>query len=120
VDDDDGVRSLARRAFETRGFRVLESRSGSDALDLFDKNASGLDLILLDVTMPGVNGIEVALPIRAGGSQIPILLSSGYDVETSEIASISRSFVLEKPYDVRRLYELTEQALGANDEAAEP
>ena len=103
VDDDNGVQLLARRALSAKGFGVIVASSGADALRLFEQHGSTLDLILMDVTMPHMSGIEALKQIRATGSDVPVLLSSGYSVDL--ISSDSPEFFayLQKPYDLPQL-----------------
>ncbi len=103
VDDDEGVRSVAQRALSGRGYRVIGAADGAEGLRVFEQHADDIDLILLDVTMPELNGFEVLKRIRATGNRVPILLSSGYDVHESEVDLKELSGFLEKPYDVTRL-----------------
>jgi signal transduction histidine kinase/CheY-like chemotaxis protein len=103
VDDDSGVQSLVRRALGMRGFGVIAASSGEDGLRLFEQHRGELSLILMDVTMPQMSGIEALKRIRATGSNIPVVLSSGYNVEVIGDDSPKFSGYLQKPYDVSEL-----------------
>jgi signal transduction histidine kinase/CheY-like chemotaxis protein/predicted hydrocarbon binding protein len=103
VDDDQGVQLLVRRALTSKGFAVLLASSGEDALRLFEQHERELALILMDVTMPQMSGVEALKRIRATGSDIPVLLSSGYNVEVVAADSPRFSAYLQKPYDVTQL-----------------
>jgi CheY-like chemotaxis protein len=103
VDDDQGVQALVRRALGTRGFGVIVASSGEDALRLFEQHRHELSVILMDVTMPQMSGVEALKRIRATGSEIPVVLSSGYNVEVIGADSPKFSAYLQKPYDVTEL-----------------
>jgi two-component system cell cycle sensor histidine kinase/response regulator CckA len=65
VDDEPGVLRLCYQILNLDGYRVLQATSGEDALRQLQRNTGGLDLALLDVIMPGMNGIELAKRIQA-------------------------------------------------------
>ncbi|HEX7452990.1 MAG TPA: ATP-binding protein [Polyangiaceae bacterium] len=111
VDDDQGVQSLVRRALTARGFGVITASSGEDALRLFEQHRRELSLIVMDVTMPQMSGVEALKRIRATGSDIPALLSSGYSAEVIGEDSPKFSAYLQKPYDVTELLRAVASAI---------
>ena len=74
IDDHEGFRLLARRMLEREGYRVIEGVDGADGL----RRATGEDpdLVLLDVNLPDASGFDVAVLLRAGDSDVPIILIS--------------------------------------------
>jgi two-component system cell cycle sensor histidine kinase/response regulator CckA len=111
VDDDDGVRSLGKAALASAGYQVVTAANGSEGLRMFERYGSQLQLILMDVTMPGLDGFEALRRIRENGSLIPVLLTSGYEVDPSAAAAASGNGILEKPYDISQLLEAVRRAL---------
>lgn len=111
VDDDDGVRALGKAVLASAGYQVVTAANGSEGLRMFERYGAQLKLILMDVTMPGLDGFEALRRIRERGSAIPVLLTSGYEVDASAAASASSSGILEKPYDVGQLLEAVRRAL---------
>jgi len=103
VDDDSGVQLVVRRALTAKGYGVIVASSGADALRLFEQHGSTLDLIVMDVTMPHMSGIEALRRIRATGSDVPALLSSGFSVELIGDDSPNFFAYLQKPYDMQQL-----------------
>jgi two-component system cell cycle sensor histidine kinase/response regulator CckA len=97
VDDDNGVQLLVRRALTAKGFGVLVASSGADALRLFEQHGSSLDLLVMDVTMPNMSGIEALRRIRETESDVPALLSSGYSVELITADSSEFSPIFKNP-----------------------
>jgi len=77
VDDEDGVRKLARRALELAGFRVIEARNGLEALALID-DAMPVDLLCADMNMPVLAGDEMARRFRLRQPDLKVLYVSGY------------------------------------------
>jgi two-component system cell cycle sensor histidine kinase/response regulator CckA len=76
VEDDAAVLSIIRRALSARGLRVLEAHNGIEALDVLATGQA--DLLITDVIMPRMGGLELARTLRRDGSRMPILLVSGH------------------------------------------
>jgi len=113
VDDEPLVRSLVRRLLERRGYSVEEAADGRACLAALERAA--FDVVLLDVTMPDIDGAEVVRRLRAAGSNIPVVLSSGYMAVSAENA-LDRSMIqafLPKPFTPTDLVEALERALAA-------
>ncbi len=111
VDDEKIVRTQVRRMLEVHGYRVTEAATGADALDLLAHGAH--DLMLLDVTMPGLDGIEVAREARARGHALPIVMISGYaDFPVEErLEAGTYSAFLAKPFKLDELAATVRRAL---------
>jgi CheY-like chemotaxis protein len=78
VDDDDSLLFLARRLLRRAGFDVVTSRNPDDALSQFRADPQRFDLVVTDVNMPGMSGIEMARELRALRSDLPVVLMSGH------------------------------------------
>jgi PAS domain S-box-containing protein len=112
VDDDAGIQALARRALGNKGYRVITASNGIEGVGLFEQYAAQVSLIVMDLTMPQMSGIEALKRIRATGSKVPVLLSSGYNIDPAGIEVQHFNGFLEKPYDVTELLEAVERAVG--------
>lgn len=105
VDDEELVRQVAQTACQRFGFEVLAAGGGEEALRLLRENAGRVSLILLDMNMPAMSGIEALRRLRAEGIQVPVLISSGF----SELEVMDRfhgldiAGVIEKPFTARKL-----------------
>ncbi len=112
VDDDDFVRSLAQRMLERLGFQVLTARNGREALRVYRAGVDTIAAVLLDLTMPDLDGAETLLELRRIRSDVPVLLSSGYgETEVTErLAGQAFAGFVSKPY---RLEELSQAVLNA-------
>ena len=97
VDDDDKVRDVtATLLAEDLGCVVLQAGSGSAALDLLDRHRD-VDLVLLDVAMPGMSGVEVAQQIQSRRRGIPVLFVTGY-ADRSILQDVSEDRIVTKPF----------------------
>jgi two-component system response regulator MprA len=86
VDDDAGVRRMLARSLEAVGYVVSLAADGGGALVAIERSAP--DLILLDVTMPGVDGLGVTRRVRGKGDPVPILLLTARDAVPDRIAGL--------------------------------
>jgi two-component system response regulator MprA len=86
VDDDAGVRRMLARTLEGAGYEVAVAADGSAAL--VENERSAPDLILLDVTMPGMDGLGVTRRLRAKGDAIPVLLLTARDGVADRVAGL--------------------------------
>ncbi len=116
VEDEDSVRRLTRRVLETFGYRVLEARSGREALDLSPSQLEQMDLLLTDVIMPGgVTGRELAERLTSERPNLKVVFTSGYSGEVlghdTEIMRRSKTRFLSKPCSPRELLLAIRQCL---------
>jgi two-component system cell cycle sensor histidine kinase/response regulator CckA len=111
VDDEPLVRANVRRSLAPHGFSVFEAPGGLSALSSYERIAP--DVLIVDFTMPDLDGGEVIRRIREAGSTIPIILSSGHvDSEVlSTLPSGAIQGLLHKPYGPKALLATIEQAL---------
>jgi two-component system, cell cycle sensor histidine kinase and response regulator CckA len=81
VEDAEGIRRLAKRILEPRGYKVLLAGNAEEALSLFRQNPS-IDLVLTDIVMPGASGPELTESLRAERPDLRVVYMSGYTTET--------------------------------------
>ena len=103
VDDEEIVRTHLRRVLEERGYTVEEAPDGKSALARYERVAP--DVIVIDFSMPDLDGAEVIASIRRSGCKVPIILSSGYLELAAERALPAGAVqaTLQKPYGVAEL-----------------
>ena len=77
VDDEVAIRSLLQQTLEDLGYTVLSAENGAQALELFDRSARDIVLVLLDLAMPVLDGAETAEAMRSRNPDVPILVMSG-------------------------------------------
>jgi len=95
VEDEAGVRDLARRVLEDAGYRVLDAASGQDAQSIFVQNRGSIDLLVTDVQMPGLSGPDLFLRVAVDDPGLKVVYISGYATE-----AMARQFGLDRsrPY----------------------
>ena len=114
VDDEPMVREFAQRLLEAEGYCVLEAGSGSDALTVLRSRLEEIDAVLLDLSMPGMDGDTLLAELRAFAPKLPVIVHSGHAIEsTSErLAQWNIAGVLQKPYRAARLSEMVRSLFG--------
>jgi two-component system cell cycle sensor histidine kinase/response regulator CckA len=109
IDDEDMILQLTRRMLERNDYRVLTASDGASALSIIGDDLKSVDLILLDMTMPGMTGDQVLWELRRLGCNVPILISSGYSLGGSIQKLVGApggaDGFLPKPYNVHQLAE---------------
>jgi signal transduction histidine kinase len=100
VDDEEGVRPIVARLLGDMGYSTVECATGEEALRVLSGEAADAAVVLLDVTMPGISGLEVLARLRARGNRVPVVLMSGYDVSFDEqdVTDTRQVRVLNKPF----------------------
>jgi len=105
VDDEDFVTLLAQRVLTDEGYRVVTARDGFQALDIYKKLQDQIQLVILDFTMPIMDGAEVFSELRMINPQVPVVLSSGFTEQDKlkwMLAKGLRGFI-PKPYTQQKL-----------------
>jgi CheY-like chemotaxis protein len=98
VDDDSAVREVTVALLASCGYSVLEADSGPAALEIVESGAR-VDLMMIDVAMPDINGVETARRASNRRPDLPILLSSGYaDLARFGGGAVDRDHIVDKPY----------------------
>jgi signal transduction histidine kinase/CheY-like chemotaxis protein len=101
VDDDDYILQAVYIALESYGYSVLLANSGAAAIELFEEHREQIDLVLLDMLMPGMSGEETFRVLRAIRPDVKVLLSTGYapDEAAQRFTEEGLAGFLRKPYD---------------------
>ena len=108
VEDDASVRSMTKKMIRRLGYKVIEAQDGVEAVRLFQEHQNEIDCVLSDLTMPRMNGWETLTALREKGTDVPVILASGYD-ETSVMAGDHPEFpqgFLNKPYSMAALKDI--------------
>jgi two-component system response regulator MprA len=103
VDDERAVRSALRRALALEGYRVEEAEDGDAALDFL--RARTADAVVLDVLMPGVDGLDVCRRLRAAGNRTPVLMLTAREGVEDRVAGLDAGAddYLVKPFALEEL-----------------
>ena len=100
VDDEFLIRHSIKQLLEVSNIKILEAENGEIGVNLYQQNANEIDLIILDLIMPKMNGITVYKEIRKQNTTIPILFISGYKKELAGIPSTDQhASFLQKPFE---------------------
>jgi len=111
MDDEDSLRLLVRDELENGGFEVTEAESGERAIELLQ--GAKFDLAILDIRMPGIDGLEVLKRIRKGGRATKVIMLTGVDelkIARDSLALGANDF-LTKPYDFKTLHSCIQRVL---------
>jgi PAS domain S-box-containing protein len=109
VEDEAGVRELLRRQLQALGYRVEEAGDGVEALALAGNPDKSMDLVITDVVMPSMGGVELAERLRASHPDVGVIFTSGYTGAVGSVPEGSR--LLQKPFTVHDLAHAVRAAL---------
>lgn len=113
IDDEDMILEVGRAMLEKLGYRAIAAGSGEQALDVVRRMEESIDLIVLDLIMPGMSGSQVFDAIREIRPQIPVLLSSGYSMngQAKDVMARGCNGFLQKPFNLSELSQKISQIL---------
>jgi two-component system cell cycle sensor histidine kinase/response regulator CckA len=119
VDDEELTRQTITRMLEAGGFTVVTATNGAEALEYLSKRGADVDIVLSDVTMPEMNGIDLSYHIRDRYPRMPVAIVSG-DVSDLEKSIIGRADVpfIKKPFHAESLYSAVREAIRRQSAAA--
>ncbi|KGO35617.1 MAG: response regulator [Desulfoprunum sp.] len=110
VDDDASIQLLYREEFVDAGYEVICAYNGDEAIEKFKNDTP--DLVVLDIQMPGLNGIEVLRQLKMQNAAIPIILSSAYHEYKQDLGAwASEEYVVKSP-DIGELLKVVRKYLG--------
>ena len=114
VDDDDMVRLAIQRMLEHLGYRVIAAARGEEALDIYEQSRGEIAAIILDITMPGLGGVETFRRLRAMDSQVRVIVTSGDPLNPAirELETQGISYLIAKPFHTEQLARAVQQTLG--------
>jgi CheY-like chemotaxis protein len=114
VDDDPAVRRVAVRSLQRAGFVVHEAGDGMAAVELFRAQSHAIDVVVLDLVMPVMDGAETLVELQAIRPDVRVVLSSGYseDDATQRFAGAGIAGFLQKPYPANELIGLATTIVG--------
>jgi two-component system response regulator MprA len=105
VDDDQAVRDALRRALRMQGYEVTLAGDGEEALLKLRSNPGATDLLIVDILMPRLDGLEMTRRLRADGNQLPILMLTARDQVADRVAGLEAGAddYLVKPFALEEL-----------------
>jgi PAS domain S-box-containing protein len=114
VEDDDTVRDLAKRILTEAGYWVTATSQGADALRRLEDPRQEFDILISDVVMPGMRGVELARHAERLRPELPVLMMSGYTtpLDDEDRAAMAEAPLLEKPFSRRDLLGAVRDLIG--------
>ncbi|MFP4445348.1 MAG: PAS domain S-box protein, partial [Desulfosudaceae bacterium] len=114
VDDEENIRSTGRQILLQLGYRVLLAENGRQALEVFAEHRQEIELVILDMVMPEMNGRECFFALRQMAPEIPVLLSSGFtrDEDRQEMEAAGLNGFIQKPYRAAEFSRIIAEILG--------
>jgi PAS domain S-box-containing protein len=115
VEDDAAVRAVTKRILETHAYKVIEAPGGKDALMTFEDRRAEIDLLVTDIVMPDISGVELAGRLRSTSPDLKVLFMSGYSpaVFTGGEGDFDDPLI-QKPFERDDLLHMVRQVLQAD------
>lgn len=112
VDDEETVRSVAQMMVEAIGMKAIAATDGKHGVEVFERRHAEIDIVLLDMTMPRMNGQEAFAAMRAIKPDVRVVLSSGYNEQdaTDRFSGKGLAGFLQKPFDLAALEQVLSEA----------
>ncbi len=113
VDDEEGILHTTGPLLSRHGYQVITAARGEEALQLISQRGAEIDLVIMDLSMPGMGGKACLARLREQGSKVKVLIASGYLAEGSdqELTQLGADGFLSKPYRLNNLLGELRQAL---------
>jgi nitrogen-specific signal transduction histidine kinase/CheY-like chemotaxis protein len=114
VDDSAAILEFTGAALESRGYRVILARSGPEAVNLLKDRSRGIEMVVLDINMPGMGGLETYSRMRSIMPNLIAIFTSTHSAETILLDSKHQegATFLQKPYDVDALHQAVRKRFG--------
>ena len=105
VDDDSMIVDVGKQMLERTGLEVITAKSGEKAVEIYKKDHKRIDMVILDLIMPGMTGIDTYYEMKKINQDIKVLFSSGYrkNMDVNTILKEGRSAFIQKPFKMEQL-----------------
>ena len=110
VDDEESIQLLYKEEFEDEGYTVISALNGDEALGKFRDAVP--DLVILDIQMPGMNGIEVLRQMKMIDATVPVILSSAYHEYKQDLGAWASDEYVVKSADMDELKRVVRRHIG--------
>lgn len=117
IDDEVEVLSTARAIMEKLGCKVITAADGMEGLAVFQEKHESIDLVLLDMTMPDMNGMETLVKLREINARVPVIICSGYGFDnlSERLKCSPPDGFLHKPYSINELKNIIAEICSSAD-----
>jgi CheY-like chemotaxis protein len=109
VDDEEGIRLLYKEELEEEGCEVTLAASGEEAIEKLESDS--IDLVLLDIKMPGMDGVEVLRKVKEKWKDLPVILCTAYPHYKNEFGTWASEAYIVKSSDLRELIDTVKSIL---------
>lgn len=115
VDDEEDIRELTSEALSNHGYNILDASSGEEALDIYNKHIKSIQMVILDLNMPGMGGKECLKKIKSLNPEVRVLFASGYSAtgQGKESLKAGAKDYISKPYQLTVLLNKVREILDA-------
>lgn len=120
VEDNESIRSSAKHILQQRGYGVLEVSSGREALRVFQEQSHNIHLLLSDLMLPGSDGREVAARIHEINPSLPVIFTSGYELDRSPATINEPVVIFRKPFAGKALVQKVREVLDHAAKLSQP
>jgi len=110
VDDEENIRFIYGEELSDEGYDIISAKNGDEALALFEEDKP--DLVILDIQMPGMNGIEVLRRMKNINPAVPVILSSAYPEFKQDLGVWASEEYVVKSSDLEQLKEAVRRFIG--------
>ena len=113
VDDETAIRRFAVRVLEREGYAVVEARDGMEALEQIKQAGTSVEVVVSDIVMPRLNGVELMQVLSVSHPDLPVILMSGYATGAlAELGIAAPCAILSKPFQSEQLLEEVRRCIG--------
>ncbi len=118
VDDDTSVLETTKIILQTAGYQVITAADGQSAIELYKGNQDGIDLVILDYTMPRLSGVETLQGLQMLNPDVKVIVSSGFDSKgpVKELLEMGALDSIQKPFRMKTMIDLVKNVLEVSGE----
>ena len=109
IDDDEAIQFVYREEFEDEGYNVLSAKDGENGLEIFRSQKP--DIVILDILMPGMNGVDVLRQMKMMDASIPVILSSAYQEFKRDLGTWASDAYVVKSGNIEELKQTVKELL---------
>ncbi|MBC2714333.1 MAG: PAS domain S-box protein [Desulfobacteraceae bacterium] len=117
VDDEEMIRSVAEEMIQVLGYQVIVAKDGREAIDTYRDRKDQIDMVILDLVMPGIGGGETFDQLKSINPDVKVLLSSGYSINGQASSIIRRGCrgFIQKPFSIQELSQKISKTIASED-----